>query len=178
MIIHEIHDLSNSYATELLIQGLTKITDENYVKNYHPKYSSDPGNLFFVLEHKRYQQGKGKFFVIEENNEFACCAGWCQYDGAPNTAIGINRLYTDPKYRFNYYGGTVILPQSLEESKHYKNIWLTFDQWNARLHDRFVKAAAGERVNDWPEIYHQFIPIGKQVIYNVPQFVVEMKRPE
>lgn len=178
MIVHEIHDLTNPVVVNLLETGLSKITDENYVKNYHPAHSSDPGNLFFVLERGRYQKGRGKFFVIEENGEFACCAGWCQYDGEPSTAIGINRLYTDPKYRFNYYGGTVVLPQSLEESKHYKNIWLTFNEWNARLHDRFVKAAAGERVNDWPEIYHQFLPIGKKIIYNVPQFVVAMKRLE
>ena len=66
MIIHEIHDLSNKYVIELLLKGLSKITDEQYVTNYHPDYASNTGNLFYILEQGRYV--KGKYYVLEEDN--------------------------------------------------------------------------------------------------------------
>jgi hypothetical protein len=177
MKIHEIHDLSNKEALDLLIKELSKITDDNFVKNYHPDFAGTPGNLFTILTDGRYREGHGKYLIVEENGEMLCCSGWNVYDPEPSTVL-ISRSYTPPEHRFKYYLGNVTLPQQLRETMQYKNIWISFNTWNDRLHQRFVRAAAGERgVNGWPEIYWQFLPMGKKIINNVEQYVVGITRP-
>ena len=74
MIIHSVNDLSNFAVISLLKFGLCNITDSDIIKNYHPDYANEPGNLFFILKQGRYQLGKGAYFVIEENGEYICSA--------------------------------------------------------------------------------------------------------
>ena len=94
MIIHEIHDLSDTYVTSLLENGLSKITDNQYITNYHPEYSHNAGNLFYILEHGRYV--KGKYYVLEEDGKFICSGGWNEYE--PDIALMLTRLYITQLY--------------------------------------------------------------------------------
>ena len=172
MIIHEIHDLSNKLVINLLNTALSKITDETYIKNYHPDYNDVPGNLFCILKQGRYVNGN--YYVIEEDGKYICSAGWNEYE--PDIALMLTRLYISPEFRTKNYAGTYILPKALTEVTNYKHVWMTVNEYNKGLYSWFDRASNGKRTGlfcDWPDIYRKFIPIGKKDIYYTEQYVVE-----
>ena len=174
MIIHEIHDLSNSIVTNLLSKELSKITDETYIKNYHPDYIDSPGNLFCILKQGRYVNGN--YYVIEEDERYICSAGWNEYELDSNIALMLTRLYIVPEHRAKYHAGNYILPRALEEVKRYKHVWITCNEYNKAIYHWFDRANKGKRTglfNDWPDIYRKFVPIGKKDIYYTEQYVAE-----
>jgi hypothetical protein len=176
MIVHEIHDLSNEYVVTLLKKSLSKITDENLKKNYHPDYIDTSGNLFCILKQGRYV--KGKYYVLEEDGEYICSAGWNEYELDSNIALMLTRLYIVPKHRTKQYAGTYILPKALEEAKNYKHIWITFNDYNKGMYAWFDRASKGKRTGlfcDWADIYRKFIPMGKHSVYHTEQYIVEYK---
>jgi hypothetical protein len=174
MIIHEIHDLSNSIVTNLLSKELSKITDETYIKNYHPDYIDTPGNLFCILKQGRYVNGN--YYVIEEDKRYICSAGWNEYELDSNIALMLTRLYITPEHRAKYHAGNYILPKALVEVKRYKHVWITCNEYNKAIYHWFDRANKGKRTglfNDWPDIYRKFVPIGKKDIYYTEQYVAE-----
>ena len=179
MQIHEIHDLSNRYVTDLMYYGLSEITDKNYIRNYHPDYANESSNLFAILDNGRYTQGTGKYFVIEQDGKYVCSAGWNKYELDPNVAFALTRMYASPKYRGQYLIGSNILPKTLEETATYSNVWMTVNRHNKVMYSWFLRLSQNKRTalfNDWPEIYKRFKPIGEKVIYNTKQYVVELER--
>jgi hypothetical protein len=176
MIIHEIHDLSNTIAIDVLKRGLSKISEELHLKNYHPDFSENTSNLFCILKNKRYI--KGKYYVIEEDNNYICSAGWNEYELDPNIALMMTRFYVMPEYRKKYYATSYILPKALEEVKNYKHIWMSMNEYNKSLYTWFDRASQGKLpglFNYWPDIYRKFYPIGKHDIYYTEQYVVEYR---
>lgn len=179
MIVHEIHDLSNTQVVNMMAHGLRKITDSDILINYHPDYHDQPGNLFNIIKHGRYRKGFGKYYIIEEDNKYVCSAGWNEYESDPSIAFALTRMYIDPAYRGQYLVAQHILSKSLNETKQYAKIWLTVNKYNKRLYDWFVRADQNKRTalfNDWPDVYRNFKPIGEQTIYNTTQYVVEFIR--
>jgi hypothetical protein len=177
MIVHEIHDLSFGYVIELLKAGLSQITNDKIIKNYHPEYSSENSNIFFILNKGRYAKGRGKYYVVEDQGKYVCSAGWNEYD--PTTALALTRMYTAPEYRGNYFVEKFILTRSLVETKHYEKIWLTVNEYNRAIYSWFERAQQGRATalfNDWPDTYKLFYPIGKKMIYNTSQYVMEMRK--
>jgi hypothetical protein len=174
MIIHEIHDLSNKYVIDLLKKGLSNISEESYTKNYHPDYINESGNLFKTLEQGRYI--KGKYFVIEEDDRYIGSAGWNEYELNSDIALMMTRFYVVPEYRKKYYATSYILPKALAEAKNYKHIWMSMNEYNKSLYSWFDRASKGKLpglFDFWPEIYRNFVPIGKRDIYYTEQYVVE-----
>lgn len=179
MIIHELHDLSNDRAVGILTEGLSKITDQRIAVNYHPDYSDDHANLFYILSTGRYRKGYGKYFVLEDNGKYVSSAGWNEYEQDPTIAFALTRMYTDPVYRAQYLIAQHVLPKTLRETSRYDSVWLTVNEHNKLMYNWFVRASQNKRTalfNDWPEIYRNFRPIGEKTIYNTPQYVVELKR--
>lgn len=177
MLIHEIHNLEN-HAVSFLIDEFSKITDTDIVKNYHPDYSHDPANFFYVLESGRFRKGHGKYYVIEEDNRFVCSAGWNEYDIDPTIALCLSRMYISNKYRTKYYVGTHILPLALTETTHYEKVWMTVNRYNRALYQWFERVSTGKQptlFDEWPDIYKRFSPIGIREIYYTEQYVVELK---
>lgn len=176
MKIHEIHDTKNTAVIEILKTGLSEITDVAIVKNYHPDYSDTPGNLFYILNEGRYQQGRGKYYVITEDDKYICSLGWNEYELVPTIALMLTRMYITPKYRGQYIIGKNILPIAISEASHYDRIWITANEHNRAIYDYFVRASQNKRTtlfNDWPEIYRKFKPIGKRFVYYTSQYVAE-----
>jgi acyl carrier protein len=179
MIVHEIHDLSDKKIVNIMDRALRKITDEDILVNYHPDYYDHPGNLFYIIKYGRYRKGFGKYYILEEDNNYICSAGWNEYESDPSIAFALTRMYVDPAYRGQYFVAQHILSKSLNETKNYEKIWLTVNKYNKRLYDWFVRADQNKRTalfNDWPAIYRNFKPIGEKTIYNTPQYVVEFIR--
>jgi hypothetical protein len=177
MNVFRINDLSNTKVVSILQTGLSEVDDKYVIKNYHPDYANRPENLFFILKQGRYQEGKGAYFVIEENGKYVCSAGWNEY--AHDTALALTRMYTAKKYRMQYLVAKNILVKTLEETKHYNNVWLTANEYNKALYNWFVRKEENKRsalFNDWPEIYKKFKPIGKKNVYGIEQYVVELQR--
>ena len=179
MLIHEIHDLSNQYVTDLLKQGLSHIEDVSYITNYHPDYESIPSNLFNTLTAGRYRLGHGKYYVIEDDGIFIASAGWNEYDLNSDVALMLTRMYTIPKFRMNYHIAENILPLALKEARAYPHIWFTCNEYNKKIYDWFVRVEQGKTgalFNDWPDIYRKFKPIGKKTVYYTEQYVAEYQK--
>jgi hypothetical protein len=173
MIVHSIHDSSNATVCNLLKHEFSKITDIDAVKNYHPDYSTTPGNFFYILEQGRYK--KGNYFVIEIDNEFICSAGWNEYSLDNNIALLLSRLYVNEKYRNYQLGGKVLLPIMLEESNNYAKRWITCNEHNKTIYNMFIRLrrAKNSVPSQWPELYKKFKPIGEHDVYHVKQWVGE-----
>lgn len=176
MILHEIHDLSNDIAVNLLKRGLSNITDERHLQNYHPDFSDSTSNIFCILKNGRYN--KGKYYIIEEDDNYICSAGWNEYELDSNIALMMTRFYVRPEFRQKYYATSHILPKALNEAKDYKYIWMSMNEYNKSLYTWFDRASKGKLpglFNYWPDIYRKFSPIGKRDIYYTEQYVVEYK---
>lgn len=177
MKIHEIHDLTNKQIIDILKHGLSEVNHENIIKNYHPDYSTTPGNLFYILKEGRYKFGHGKYFVVtDDDDKYVCSVGWNEYDLNPNVALLLTRMYISPSYRAQYIIGKNILPQMIDEAKNHSKLWITANNHNRAIYTYFERASQNKRTvlfNDWPDIYKKFKPIGKHVVYYTEQWVAE-----
>ena len=177
MNIYTINDLSNDKVVNALKNGLSEITDERIIKNYHPDYTHFSGNLFYILEHGRYN--KGNYFVITDDyDNFIASAGWYQYELDTSIALLLTRMYVSLKHRTQYHIGNYILPKILDEVKGYENLWVTWNNHNDAISKWFDRADRGKSTalfNNWPDIYKKFKPIGKKIIYYTEQHVAEFR---
>jgi hypothetical protein len=176
MKIDCIHDTTDVRTVDLLKRGLSTVTDSDIIKNYHPDYSQTPGNLFYILEQGRYSHGRGKYFIITDDDKYIASAGWNQYDLDGDVALLLTRMYVNPEYRAQYIIGKTVLPQMIEETVNYSKRWITANEYNRAIYIYFQRASEHRRptlFNDWPEIYRRFRPIGKRMIYYTEQYVAE-----
>lgn len=179
MILHKIHDLSNNYVVNLLKHGLSTVSDPDIIKNYHPDFSNYSGNLFFILGNGRYTENVGAYYILEDNNMYVGSAGWNEYEYDRTIAFALTRMYTTKKYRGNFVIANNILPHTLKDTSKYSKVWLSVNEHNKVIYQWFLRTHNNKRAalfNNWPEVYKNFKPIGEMIIYNTPQFVVELKR--
>jgi hypothetical protein len=179
MKLHTIQDSSNKFIIGLLEETFSKITNSNIIRNYHPDYKNDPANIFYILTDVNGRYKKGSYFVLENNNEFVCSAGYNQYDLDSSIALALTRAYVDPKFRAHYYMGEYILPEIIKNTTQYKHLYITADSYNSAIYQYFVRASQGKTTalyNNWPDIYRKFKPIGKKTIYFTEQYVAEFER--
>ena len=172
MIVHQIKDLSNSYVIELLKDGLKNISENHLLENYHPDNKHNPANLFYILKNGRFLIGN--YYVLEDNNgQYVCSAGWNQLND--EIALALVRAHTIPQYRSHFLLGKHILPTILEETKNYKKVWLTFNEYNKKIYDVIALMNQGKSV-PWPKDYRKFSPIGTKLVNNTLQYVAEYQR--
>lgn len=179
MKLHTIQDSSNKFIIGMLEEAFSKITNSNIIRNYHPDYKSDTANIFYILNDENGRYKKGSYFVLENNNEFVCSAGYNQYDLDPDIALALTRAYVNPKFRAQYHMGEYILPEIIKSTAQYKHLYITADSYNSAIYQFFVRASEGKTTalyNDWPDIYKKFKPVGKKTIYFTEQYVAEFER--
>lgn len=179
MQLHQLHDASNRFIIGLLEDSFSKIINSNLVKNYHPDYKNEPSNIFYILNDIKGRYNRGCYYVLEENNEYVCSAGYNEYELDSSIALALTRAYVDPKHRSKYYMGEYILPKIIENTTQYEHLYITADSFNSAIYQWFDRANTGKRpamFNDWPDIYRKFKPIGKKNIYYIEQYVMELTR--
>ena len=180
-MLHKIHGLADSKVVSILENGLKHITDQRIVKNYHPDFANDTGNIFYLLGSGRYRKGRGAYFVAEEDGVYLGSGGWNTYDLRPSTALLLTRAYITPDYRSTAIIGHSLLKSIIRESwpdiQHFDSIWITVNQHNLALYKWFDKVSRQSTplFSEWPEIQHTFRAIGQQQVYNTDQWVVELK---
>jgi hypothetical protein len=176
MKIHSIQDSSNTVIIKLLESGLSKVTESNLIKNYHPDYSNDLANIFYLLKMgDRYRVGN--YFIIEEDNQYIGSTGWNWY--RDDIVLALSRSYVIKKHRQRYILGNYILPKILDESIKYNRIWVTCNDYNRVIYDSFSRLSVGKSAglnNSWPKIYSKFKPIGKKIVNYTDQYVAEYIR--
>lgn len=172
---YEINDLSNSHVVDILKNGIQESMFESkqLAKNYCYDYRDEMGNLFYILDHDRYQ--KGSYFVItDENDEYIASAGWNEY--TDEVALMITRIFVSPKYRTQYIIGNDILPIMMKQAHQYKKLWITFNEYNKTIYDWFTRSSENKSTSlskHWPDVYREFKPVGKKEVNNTLQYVVE-----
>ena len=179
MQLHQIHDSSNEIVMKMLQTSLAGITDANLFTNYHPDNSRDPANIFYILNDSAGRYLKGCYYVLEDNGEYVCSAGYNEYDLDHTVALALTRAYIMPKYRTKYFMAEHILPKIIENTTHYQHLYITANSYNSAIYQWFIRAQEGKRTamfNDWPDIYRKFKPIGKKNIYYTEQYVIELDR--
>lgn len=182
MKIHHVTDLSNVAVVDILKNGLSGCTDESSIKNYHPDFSNDPANLFYILNDPNGRYQNGDYLVLEEDGIYICSTGWNEYEYDRSIALVMTRTYINPKYRNRYYLGTLLLPEILSAvNGNYQKIWMTCNQHNKSIVKWFERNAAGKKTNlfaKWPAIYENFKPIGMHTIYFTEQYIMEWSPDE
>jgi hypothetical protein len=179
MIVHRIHDLSDLYVVEFLKRGIATCKDSYKYVNFHPDYSLQNSNLFYLLDSGRYAQGRGKYFIIEDDGQYVCSAGWNEYDYDSSIALALTRMYVNPSYRAQYFAGKHILPVVINETSAYNRVWITCNEHNKMIYNWFDRANQGKRTalySNWPGIYNRFRPVGVRDVYFTKQYVVELDR--
>lgn len=174
MTVHGIHDDSQSSIMSLLCQGLSKINESDIIRNYHPDYRNENCNVFFILKHGRYAQGRGRYYVLEDQGCYVGSAGWNHYDN--HTAILLSRAFVIPQYRTQYLLARHILPDQISQSQHYRHQWICSNDYNSAIYQWFARCQQGRRSSlfaNWPDIYKKFQPIGQKNIYHTSQWVVQ-----
>jgi hypothetical protein len=176
MKLRVIKDLSSTDDIEFLKAGLENVTEDYLTVNYHPDYANNNANLFYVLKHGRFEIGN--YYIIEtEDGEYAGSAGWNRLNEI--TALALVRAYVPKKFRTNYIMGEHILPRILEDTTSYKQVWLTFNEYNKAMYNGFSRIAKSKSSAvsiPWPEIYNKFKPIGQHMVNNTLQYVAEYER--
>lgn len=175
MNIHQIFDDSNQYVMNLLVSGLSKITNQDLARNYHPDNRHNTGNLFYILAQPDNRYKHGCYYVLENDGEYVCSAGWNEYELDRNVALVLTRAYVAPQYRSRFYMAEYLLPQMLEAVKSYETVYITSNAYNSTIYDAFVRGSQG-LTTSWPEIYKKFTPIGQQTIYYTLQNVVKLNK--
>ena len=173
--IHQITDLNNNII-EILKSDISRdmFSSEQLAINYLYEYRNTPGNLFYILDHGRYN--KGKYFVLTDNGRYIASAGWNHY--TEDTALLLTRMLVIPEYRGSYILAKTVLQKMIDQSLNYKNQWITFNEYNLTLYKWFQRVEEGKRgalFNNWPEIYARFKPVGQREINHTLQYVVELK---
>jgi hypothetical protein len=171
MIIHTVNDLSNTDVIDFLKFGLKEAVG---LENYHPDFSSNPANLFYILDEGRYKHGN--YFVMEEDGKYAGSAGWNPYG---EVALVLTRAYIPVKYRMMYNMAHYLLPTMFNQTTSYEKLWITCNDYNVSIYNAITRLSQGRSAgifNGWPEIYKKFNPIGMKVINNTPQYVAEYTR--
>ena len=174
MKIHSIHDLSNNYVVDMLRDNLLTVTESNLVKNYHPDFSNNPANLFYVLKDGRFKHGN--YFVMEEDGKYVGSAGWNPYG---DVALVLTRAFIPVAERRKYNMAHYLLPIIFEHTLDFKKLWITCNDYNFTIYQALTRLHEGKSAglfSSWPAIYKNFIPIGKQTVNYTEQYVAEYKR--
>lgn len=179
MKLHAINDASDKYVMNLLEASFLNIKDKNILTNYHPHFNNHKANIFYILNDQNGRYKNGCYYVLENDGEFVCSAGWNEYELDRNIALALTRAYVEPKFRTQYNMAQYILPKIIENTAKYKNLYITADSYNSAIYQWFVRANEGKSpgmFNDWPDIYRKFKPIGKQTIYYTEQYVAKYEK--
>lgn len=175
--IHQIQNLSNEKVLEILKNGISPdmFHSDDISKNYLYDYREESSNLFFILKSGRYE--KGNYFVVtDEQDNFLAAAGWNHY--TDRIALALTRMIVHPKFRTQYIIGKEVLPIILEETKNYKKVWITANDYNRSIYTWFERTnqnKSSSLFNNWPEIYKKFKPIGKREVNHTLQWVAELE---
>lgn len=174
--IYEIRDLSNQKVLEILKAGISvnMFDNEDITKNYLYDHCNNPANLFYILQHGRYQHGS-YFVITDAADNYLASAGWNQYND--DTALLLTRMLVIPEYRGSYILAKNVLQTMIDQTSEYKHRWITFNDYNLTLYKWFERVDQGKRgalFNNWPDIYARFLPIGQHIINHTLQHVVEL----
>lgn len=171
MIVHAINDLSNRSVVDFLKLGLEEAEG---LENYHPDFSNNPANLFYILKEGRYKHGN--YFVMEEDGKYVGSAGWNPYG---EVALVLTRAFIPASERRKYNMATHLLPIMFDQTTAYEKLWITCNDHNITIYDALTRLQDGKSAGlfaAWPLIYKKFVPIGKKVVNYTEQYVAEYQK--
>jgi N-acetylglutamate synthase-like GNAT family acetyltransferase len=176
--IYEINDLSNQKVLNILKSGITEYMFDNttLAENYLYSQRDKSSNLFYILDHGRYQIGK-YFVITDQQDNFIASAGWNHYSN--DTALVLTRMIVHPRYRTQFIIGSEILPKIIEQTSSYNKVWITANNYNKSIYHWFERASQKKSTalhKDWPEIYKRFKPIGQHLVHHTLQWVVQLEK--
>jgi hypothetical protein len=172
MIIHAITDLSKTATVNFLKAGLSK--EATNLENYHPDFSDNPANLFYILKDGRFKHGN--YFIMEEDGKYVGSAGWNPHI---DIALVLTRAFIPIAERRKYNLAYHLLPLIFEQTLNFKKLWITCNDYNFAIYQGLTRLQHGKStglLSAWPPIYKNFVPIGKKIVNYTEQYVAEYVR--
>jgi len=148
----------------------SSITDEKFTKNYNPKYSNLPENIFYLMNQGAFSIGVGNYYILEHDDQFICSAGWTTYKEKSTIALLLSRAYVNLSHRGKFHLAEYILPECIKETTKFENRYITINKHNKYLVNGLLRPGLSTH---WPEIYRKFKFVGLQHINFTEQFVFE-----
>lgn len=121
-------------------------TDPAHVNMWRDDWYNFPETLPYVLTRStKFSDGNGEFFVLEINGTIEAVSGIYRSEFDDLVSIGGVRSWVNKDYRGKFLIGRHIMPYQVEWAKHngYKTIALTFNEYNKKLINYFVRSGFG-----------------------------------
>ena len=174
MLVHSVKDFKNKKIINFLKKNFSKIGEDHLVINYHPDYSSNTANFFYILKEGRYSTGN--YFVMDNNGIYCGSAGWNEFE---SKALLLTRAYIPKEFRRQYLFSKHLLPLMFKETMNFNKLWITCNDYNISIYHAISRLNEGKSAglfDQWPIIYKNFKPIGKKIVNHTEQYVVEYNR--
>jgi hypothetical protein len=115
------------------------------VNMWDDNWYSATHTLPYLLEVEKRFAENGKFFVLLDDNKIIACSGIYQSDFNQNVAICGIRSWVNKEYRGQFLLGSHLFPAQVKWAKAngYKQIAITFNDYNSKLMNIFIKNGAG-----------------------------------
>lgn len=102
--------------------------------------------LHSIFIQKRFTtENRAGYILLEVDGEYVAGGGINQFATDPNICATSTRSYTIPSHRSKHYHGDLIVPMQIELAKTfgYKSLIWTFDEYNLKARDYFIKFSNG-----------------------------------
>lgn len=120
--------------------------DPAHVNMWKDDWITRPETLPYVLlKSNKFSNGKGEFFVLEINGNIEAVAGIYRSEFDKFLSIGGIRSWVNEQFRGKFLIGRHIMPHQVSwaKSNGYKTIALTFNNYNKKLINYFVRSGLG-----------------------------------
>lgn len=121
-------------------------SDPAHVNMWRDDWYRRPETLPFILtKSTKFIEGKGEFFVLEIDGIIEAVSGIYRSEFDGFVAIGGIRSWVNESHRGKFLIGRHLMPYQVEWAKNngYKTIALTFNEYNKKLINYFVRSGLG-----------------------------------
>ncbi len=121
-----------------------------HVNMWDSNWQTATHTLPYLLEiEKRFLGNQGKFFVILHNQEIVGCSGIYQSDFNQHICLAGIRSWINRDHRGKFLLGRYLFPEQVKWAKknQYKQIVLTFNEYNKNLKNIFLRNGLGVQKN-------------------------------
>lgn len=148
--------------------------DPAHVNMWRDNWVNRPETLPYILfKSEKFSQDKGEFFVLEIDGNIEAVSGIYRSEFDEKVAIGGVRSWVNQNYRGKFLIGRYVMPWQVSWAKdnHYKTIALTFNEYNKKLINYFVRSGFGiEKKRNEKSLFHKGV--------NVVPFSVKIQNTE
>ncbi len=148
--IRPFESVDNEHFFNFCQQAFLDVAQPAHTNMWSDTWQTDTHTLPYLLEiEKRFSDPNGKFFVIYYNDDIVGCSGIYQSDFNQHICIAGIRSWINSSHRGKFLLGRYLFPEQVRWAKQnsYKQIALTFNEYNRSLKNIFLRNGLGVQKN-------------------------------